>query len=180
VIATLILTLLAAAAALVDGSALELQRGGAAWRAFTCHLTHWTYEQLAWDGLVFLGLGLASARKDSAAVHATLLASAIAVPCAVLLFAPEVIAYRGLSGIDSALFALVLVMHARNNPAVVLCAAGFALKIAFEMTTGATVFVSGLGPGVQPVPVAHVAGATVGLLIGLATMPSCAPSSSPA
>jgi rhomboid family GlyGly-CTERM serine protease len=162
---TITLTLLTLAAALIPGSSLELQRGGAAWRIVTCHFTHFTYEQLAWDALVFLILGIACARRNRGAFQATLLASIIVVPIGVLAFAPNVTTYRGLSGLDSALFALLLTMESRRSRLVALCAIAFAMKLLFEMTTGSTVFVS--AAGFVPVPVAHLAGAMVGLAIGL-------------
>jgi rhomboid family GlyGly-CTERM serine protease len=162
---TISLTLLTLAAALIPGSSLELQRGGAVWRIVTGHFTHFTYEQLAWDALVFLILGIACARHNRGAFQATLLASIIVVPIAVLAFAPDVTTYRGLSGIDSALFALLLTMESRRSRLVALCAIGFAMKLLFEMTTGATVFVS--AADFAPVPVAHLAGAIVGLVIGI-------------
>ena len=153
---TILLTLATLAAALIDGSMLELQRGGEAWRLVTCHFTHFTHEQLAWDALAFLGLGIACERRSRAAFHATLLASAVVIPLAVLAFDPRIGAYRGLSGIDAALFAL-LVVSSRNW----LLGAAFAAKVAFEMATGGGVFVA----DVMVVPVAHVAGAVVGLLV---------------
>jgi rhomboid family GlyGly-CTERM serine protease len=161
---TISLTLLTLAAALIPGSSLELQRGGAVWRIVTCHFTHFTHEQLAWDALVFLILGIACARRNRWAFQATLLASIIIVPIAVLAFAPNVTTYRGLSGIDSALFALLLTMESRRSRLVALCAVGFVMKLLFEMTTGSTVFVS--AADFAPVPIAHLAGAIIGLAIG--------------
>ena len=165
---TITLTLVTLAAALIPGTSLELQRGGAAWRIATCHFTHFTYEQLAWDALVFLILGIACARRNRGTFQATLLASIILVPIAVRAFAPDVTTYRGLSGIDSALFGLLLTMEWRQSRLVALCAAGFAMKLVFEMTTGATVFVG--AADFVPVPVAHLAGAIVGLAIGTASL----------
>jgi rhomboid family GlyGly-CTERM serine protease len=165
---TITLTLLTLAAALIPGSSLELRRGGAVWRIVTCHFTHFTYEQLAWDVLVFLILGMACARHGRGAFQATLLASIVVVPIVVLAVAPDVTTYRGLSGIDSALFALLLTMESRRSWLAALCAIGFAMKLIFEMTTGATVFVS--GAAFVPVPAAHLAGAITGLAIGMARM----------
>jgi len=159
---TISLTLLAIAATLLPGSRLELQRGGAVWRIATCHFTHFTYEQLAWDALVFLLLGIACARRNREAFLATLLASAIVVPIAVLAFA-NVTTYRGLSGIDSALFGLLLMMESRRSRIVALCGAAFAGKMIFELTTGATLFVH--GDAFIAVPVAHIAGALVGVIV---------------
>src|SRR5882757_5386985 len=126
---SVLLTLLTLAAALIPGSSLELRRGGPAWRIVTRHFTHFTYEQLAWDALVFLILGIACARRNRGAYQAALLASILLVPIAVLVFAPEVTTYRGLSGIDSALFALLLMMESRRNWLVAICAVGFAMKL---------------------------------------------------
>jgi rhomboid family GlyGly-CTERM serine protease len=135
--------------------ALEWQRGGELWRIVTCHFTHWNYEQLVWDGLAFLALGIVSARQNRATFHTTLLASIMVVPIAVHLFTP-LDTYRGLSGLASALFALVLLQH--RSWMSLVAGAAFIGKIAFEMTTGATVFVGDMGEGVVAVPVAHLAG----------------------
>ncbi len=174
------LTIAAIAAALLPGQWLELQRGGGAWRFVTCHFTHWTFEQLAWDGLAFTALALACARRNRIAFHATLLASVIVVPAAVLLFAPSLSAYRGLSGVASALFALLFTQMRLTWP-VALCATGLAAKIGYEVFAGNTLFVQDLGAGVVPVPVAHIAGALAGLAVGLVTthvqLRSCASSS---
>jgi membrane associated rhomboid family serine protease len=159
---TVALTMIAVAAALLPGSWLELQRGGASWRIATCHFTHFTYEQLAWDALVFLLLGLASARGNRGAFRATLLASVVLVPIAVLAFS-NVTTYRGLSGIDSALFGLLLV-ESRKSRVVALCGVAFAAKMIFEMKTGATLFVH--SGAFTAVPAAHVAGALVGVIAG--------------
>jgi hypothetical protein len=158
------LTLFAIAAALLPGSRLELQRGGAAWRIATCHFTHFTYEQLAWDALVFLLLGILCARGNRGAFRATLLASIVIVPLAVLAFS-NVTTYRGLSGIDSALFALLLVSEWRRSWIVALCGVAFAAKMVFEMKTGATIFVH--SDAFTAVPVAHIAGALVGAIVAI-------------
>jgi membrane associated rhomboid family serine protease len=161
---TISLTLLAIAAALLPGSWLELQRGGAVWRVATCHFTHFTYEQLAWDALVFLLLGIACARRNRGAFHATLLASVVVVPIAVLAFS-NVTTYRGLSGVDSALFGLLLTMESGRNRIVALCGVAFAAKMIFEMGTGATIFVH--SDAFTAVPVAHIAGALVGVIVAI-------------
>src|SRR5688572_20636125 len=154
------LTVVAIVATLVPGEALELQRGGEPWRVVTCHFTHWTHEQLVWDGLAFAALGIACARRNRQAFHTTLLASVFVVPAAVFLFSAEIDSYRGLSGIASAMFALLLVDSIRSERrpwlATVVALAFFA-KIAFETVTGSAIFVQDLGEGVVAVPVAHLA-----------------------
>ena len=72
-----LIAFLSGSTTLLPGSALELRRGGDMWRIATCHFTHFTYEQLAWDALVFLVLGIACARRNRGAFQATLLASVV-------------------------------------------------------------------------------------------------------
>jgi membrane associated rhomboid family serine protease len=157
-------TLLAVAATLLPGSWLELQRGGAPWRIATCHFTHFTYEQLAWDAVVFLLLAIACERRNRGAFRATLLASVMVVPMAVLVFS-GVTTYRGLSGIDSALFGLLLVAEWRRSRIVALCGVAFVAKMIFEMRTGATLFVN--SDAFIAVPVAHIAGALAGVSVAI-------------
>lgn len=168
----IVLTIIAIAAVLLPGDLLELQRGGEPWRIVTCHFTHWTHEQLAWDGLAFSALGIACARRHRAAFHAILLTSVIVIPIAVLLFAPHLQSYRGLSGIASALFAFLLVENRRPRlPHLRIAVAMiFFAKLAFEFTTGAAIFVQDLGPGVVSVPVAHLTGACIGLIAAASTI----------
>ncbi|HEX2834003.1 MAG TPA: rhombosortase [Thermoanaerobaculia bacterium] len=161
------LTLLAIVCTLLDGSHFELTRDlSEPWRIVTCHFTHWSHEQLAWDALAFAGLGIACMRNNLRAFHATLLASLLLIPIAVHVLTPHVTAYRGLSGIDSALFALLLV-QSRRSPLALACALGFVAKIAFETFTGGAVFASNMGADVVALPVAHLAGASIGTIVAI-------------
>lgn len=175
----MITTLILTALVLLGGlqPALQFEPGGALWRVVTCHFTHWTYEQLAWDVLALFALGVACERRDRAAFHATLLASAVVIPIAVLVFAPEIVAYRGMSGIDSALFVLLLAQNLKRSKWAVALAVAFIGKITFELFTASAVFASDLGNGVVAVPVAHIAGAITALIVSTYTHGSCASSS---
>jgi rhomboid family GlyGly-CTERM serine protease len=146
---------------------------GELWRLLTGHFVHWSPAHLAWDAGTFLVLGAACEARSRQRFLACLAGSALAIPAVVWLWLPELQRYAGLSGIDSALFALlgaelVREQWQRHSPAAVsialaLCLA-FALKIGFELTNGGTVFVGDLAPGIVPVPRAHLAGALAGLL----------------
>jgi hypothetical protein len=90
--------------------------------------------------------------------------------------------YRGLSGIDSALFALLAALIARRAimekdwsrlALATLVSIGFAAKIGFELSTGGTLFVNSTAAGMIPVPLAHVVGGIIGLGIGLMPVPVC-------
>jgi rhomboid family GlyGly-CTERM serine protease len=150
------------AAALLPGAWLELTRDPEPWRMVTGHLVHWNHEHLLWDLLAFIALGIACERRHRAAFHATLTASAMVIPIAVWVFAPGIAAYRGLSGIDSALFVLLLLLY--RSPITLVLGGAFLAKIGFELVTASAVFAGDLG-GAVPVPVAHLAGAAAALLV---------------
>jgi len=89
-----------------------------------------------------------------------------------MIFIPAMSSYRGLSGIDSALFVLLVAgvlkerLQDKSYPAMLV--AGFTLlllagKILFEMVTGDTLFVSSTDAGFVPVPLAHAIGGICGL-----------------
>jgi hypothetical protein len=92
--------------------------------------------------------------------------------------------YRGLSGIDSALFALLAVRVGRQSLSekdwlklsiAGIIAGGFAAKVGFEFVTGATLFVDSTAAGMTPVPLAHVVGGLVGIVCGLQDRCSTSP-----
>lgn len=106
-------------------------------------------------------------------MRASLVFSALAV--AVFLLQAGMALYRGLSGIDSALFGLAAVLllreHARaRNPkgawVAGLFALGFAVEIGYEFLSGGAVFMAET-PGVVTVPLAHVIGAAIGIAVAL-------------
>jgi hypothetical protein len=91
-----------------------------------------------------------------------LLGSALVISAGMLLTCPGMEEYRGLSGVDSALFVYVAVQlgvtsaRLRGFSSVLLAA--FFGKLAFEVFTGSTMFVRGMGPGVEALPCPHVLG----------------------
>jgi hypothetical protein len=97
---------------------LELDRAAVAagelWRVMSGHCTHWTLAQLFWDGVVFAALGCLCWSEDRGLFWRTLVASALAVSVAVLWLQPEIGSYRGLSGIDAALFAALTTTATRS------------------------------------------------------------------
>jgi rhomboid family GlyGly-CTERM serine protease len=144
---------------------------GELWRVITCHVTHWTFDHFTWDVLTFALLGVIAEATGRRRFAACLVLSGVTVPLPVSWAHPELETYRGLSGIDSALFALVLADLFRRGVVgrVLATAAGLALasKIGFEWATGQTVFVdTGAEAPFAPVPIAHAAGAAMGLIAG--------------
>ena len=168
--------LLPAAAGWLEFSRDALDRG-ALWRLATGHLTHFNAEHLQWDVVVFLLLGSIMECWCRRSFAAILGLAAIAVSLAVWLLQPQFATYRGLSGLDSALFGgLVgrLTIHGwrKRDPLSVLISVialtGFGAKCAYEIATQSTVFVT--TAGFTPVPLAHAVGAATGLLVALASV----------
>jgi rhomboid family GlyGly-CTERM serine protease len=183
--APLVLALPALLVQLAPGAAerLEYDRdrlaAGELWRLATCHFTHWSPEHLFWDlGAVVL-LAACCSRFGMQRLTAALCSADLAVSLAVWIALPSMSRYRGLSGLASALFALLAVSVWREareggRPALAFAAAaalvGFVIKLSWEMATTSPVFV-GPGSGFVAVPLAHLVGAVCG--------GCCAPGQSP-
>jgi rhomboid family GlyGly-CTERM serine protease len=138
---------------------------GQYWRIVTGHFTHWSAEHLMWDVIVFAALGAVCERLDRWKMIWTIVASIFAIS---FFAAPQCETYRGLSGIDSALFVLLAVMLRRERPIVVsILLTAFAIKSGYELLTGHTIFVDNTASGFVPVPLAHIIGGVCGAIVGL-------------
>jgi rhomboid family GlyGly-CTERM serine protease len=179
---TLTLCLLAVAALLLPSltGVWEFSRVGLAdgqyWQLLTGHLTHWNFDHFLWDAVMFVVLGAMCERRGRGRYAACLLGAALAIPLCVYVLMPEMAIYRGLSGLDSALFAMLAVLMLRDKWAerdwiwMTIIAAlllGFAAKIGYEYVTLKTVFVDSAVADFIPLPLAHVIGAAVGTLAAL-------------
>jgi rhomboid family GlyGly-CTERM serine protease len=159
---------------------LQLERGslghGELWRLVGGHLAHHSFEHWLLDALAFAGLALACERRAPGRTRLALAAAALAIPLAVLRLQPELETYRGLSGLVSALFGLVLALEGRDGARGARIAGGlFLLKLAYELATGRALFLDSRGLGFTPVPLAHALGALLGLGLGLGARRSSAP-----
>jgi len=147
---------------------------GEIWRTLTGHLTHWSVSHLFWDMLVFLVLAGIIERFSRRQFLACFAAGSLTISLLVFTMLPEMAYYRGLSGIDSGLFMLLLVLLYRRNAAghnvlhkipYILLGLLFIGKTAFELSTAQTLFVQSSDLFI-PVPLAHMGGAFVGGIIG--------------
>lgn len=146
---------------------------GELWRIVTGHLTHWSSSHLFWDILVFLVLAGIIEWFSRKQLLVFIAAASFFISLLVLIGLPEMNYYRGLSGLDSGLFIVLLVMFYRMKasgrrflqqlPYVVLGSFFFG-KSVFELLTGRTLFVD---PSelFLPVPLAHIGGIFIGLVI---------------
>lgn len=180
--APLLLGLAAAAVFVLPGlaAALEYDRDriadGELWRLLTCHWTHWSAEHLLLDAAVLVALGLACSLHCARRWLGCVALSAVLIPAVVWLALPDMVCYRGLSGLDAALYALLasslLGQEARAGrwPLALLPMAallGLAAKIGYELVAGQAAFVNSAGAGFVPVPEAHAVGGMVGVAFGL-------------
>jgi rhomboid family GlyGly-CTERM serine protease len=181
-VASLLLVVFAVAVNVVPGVADWLQfdrhavAGGELWRLVTSHFVHWSGDHLFWDTLAFGMLGWLCERDGVRPVLRCVALSAVLIPLTLWFAVPQMATYRGLSGIDSALFALLAVRVGRQSlterdwlklSVAGIVAGGFAAKVGFEFVTGATLFVDSAAVGMTPVPLAHVVGGLVGIACGL-------------
>jgi rhomboid family GlyGly-CTERM serine protease len=141
---------------------------GELWRLVTGHWAHWSFSHLAWDLAAFVALGVACVRRRPQATAWTLAIGSLAIGAAVWFWQPQLSTYRGMSGLDAALFALLAVdllmgttLHAVRAAcaAVLLC---FLAKLDFELMSGRSFFVDSAAADFVPVPLAHAVGAAVG------------------
>jgi rhomboid family GlyGly-CTERM serine protease len=149
---------------------------GQLWRIATCHLTHWSLDHLFWDVAALLFLGFVIEQDQRRRLLTCMGLSAVSIPLAVYVCMPELSTYRGLSGIDSAVFMLLAITLLSDSWEqqdwgwTLVCTAlivGFAAKTGFEFVTGTTLFVDATAAEMLPVPLAHVIGAGIGVLCGV-------------
>ena len=147
---------------------------GGVWRVFTGHLTHWSLPHLFWDILVFLVLAGVIERFSRRRLFACVASASLVISLLVFTFLPEMTLYRGLSGIDSALFMMLLVVFYRQRASghsllrkmpYYLLGILFIGKTVFELSTSHAFFVQSSDLFV-PVPLAHLGGAFVGWITG--------------
>jgi rhomboid family GlyGly-CTERM serine protease len=158
-------------------AALQFEREalfhGEFWRMFSGHLTHFGVDHLRWDVIALLAFGSLAEIRSRSRFAVCVVVSAVVISLGVAFFQPQFATYRGLSGIDSALFAFVatdLMLVGRRDGdrlmfgAGALALAGFLAKCLYETATGQTIFVEP-STAFQPVPLAHLAGAVIGVLV---------------
>ncbi len=146
------------------------------WRLLTCHWVHLSWDHLLWSAMTFLGLGSLCELLDQKKYYATVAVSALLIPAAIWWGMPDLVVYGGLSGLDCALYALLMVLlikreiQSRNRlwlACFSLLLVGLIAKITYETITGLTIFVSNNHSGMVPVPLAHLVGGMVGSGVGL-------------
>ena len=141
---------------------------------FGCHGLHWSQDHLLWDLGVFVGLGWLCETSYPRRFLWTLGLSAVAISLGVRFWLPQLGTYRGLSGIDTALFGLLVTelfcqrCQDRDKVGAVgmaIMLIGMILKTGYEFLSGSTLFVG--DQQFVPVPLAHAIGAVIGIVVGI-------------
>lgn len=139
----------------------------------SCHWAHWSTQHLLWDLLMFIILGWHLEKNLTKPYYFTLIASSLLIPLGVQVMQPEITSYRGLSGIDTALFALLCTSKLasgyqegcqRSVALFLLLLLAMWGKLFFEFSTGGLMFVR--NDNFSPVPSAHLCGAMIGMVLG--------------
>jgi hypothetical protein len=145
-----------------------------AWHTlWTGHFLHFTWEHFIWDAVMFAALSLILWREEGWRLWGWLMLSAPVISILLFVLDPKLSEYRGLSALDSLLYARVCwglcVENVKWQRCVfgVLPLLGFLGKVLFALATGTPLFVSDLGPGVVALPMAHLLGFLAGSLWAL-------------
>ena len=175
---TLLLAAFAVVAHVIPGltEALQCDRDAFSraelWRLVTGHFTHFGVDHLLWDVIAFVAFGSLVEFRSRRAWCYCVAISAVVISFGVNWLQPQFVLYRGLSGLDSALFAFVATdllregRHTRDKLMIALgslALTGFLAKCAYELISGRTLFVEP-NEAFHPVPLAHLLGAVVGVL----------------
>lgn len=149
----------------------------------TGHLTHWSWDHLIWDLAAFAALSFTALRLIPERYFGCILLAAALIPFEIAINQSQLHSYRGLSGIDSALFGLILTGLWRSNPAQsriplprILAIFGglvFFAKCLYELGSGQTFFVSASESKFVPAVSAHLVGAICGIASGLVQFRGC-------
>jgi hypothetical protein len=170
---TTAVAVLFAAAGFAPVQALEYDRSrvaaGELWRLLTGQLVHWTPRMAAFDVGMVLGLGIwLEIRGDRRLAAVALALGGGLTALAVHTLSPDLMVYRGSSGLASALFVLAAIRVAQTpDPrlrALAIAAVGlFLAKAVFESLAGQTLFAGPMPLRVVVVPLVHLLGGLGGL-----------------
>lgn len=141
------------------------------WLLLTGHLSHWSPDHLLWDLLVFVVLGIMAERYSRRGLILCLTISAVLISAILWVWQQDMDCYRGLSGLDSALFGFTALCMTRERICnkdlkgagiILFAGVAFFFKIMYEFCTLQTIFTSS-ATIFTPVPVAHLTGCLVGI-----------------
>ena len=137
---------------------------------------HLSTDHLFWSAATFLVLGSLCEIMDPKRYYAAVALSAVSIPIVIRWGMPDLMIYGGLSGLDCALYSLLMGLFIRREirsrswfwvALFSLLLGGLVAKIIYETTSGLTIFVGNTHTNMVPVPLAHLAGGCVGFFIAI-------------
>ena len=145
----------------------ELIFHGELWRLWTGHFIHWTAEHLFWDLMAFVILGYLLWKESRAVYYWILLGTPTLISLVMILVENELTLYRGISGVDSALFFALALLYVTTKDlglrylgsAMFVCGGS---KLLYEIFLSKALFVS--SESFTVIHSAHWSGALLGLL----------------
>jgi len=147
----------------------RLVQGGQIWRPLSGQLVHWTARMTLVDLGVILLLGAWLETRSRRLLAISLVSAAALIATGLHLLPPRLDLYRGSSGLATALFvcvALVLLgdrrLHWKWRGLALLALLLLAVKISWELWSGAPLAAGHLPPGVKVTTMAHLLGAIAG------------------
>ncbi|MDD2478412.1 MAG: rhomboid family intramembrane serine protease [Victivallaceae bacterium] len=137
----------------------------------TGHLVHYSWRHFALDATVFLALGTVAVMHGGVKRFLAICVTAmLTVSLALPLLSPELTAYRGISGVDTALVAAAAVYLLKDRVITVRFVAlatllGILLKSLFEYRSGISLFAG--NDLFEPVASAHIIGMLCGSVVAV-------------
>jgi len=144
----------------------------------TCHFTHWNFRHVVVDTFVLLALSylciIFTFEKKYSVIRYViyLLIASILITTTVLVFNPEIMYYRGLSAVDWALYAILMVQlyfaqHWLWKTGAVTMFFVFCIMLTHQVISKHSMLVGDMGEGIVTLPSAHIAGAISGAVCAL-------------
>ncbi|MCP4628893.1 MAG: rhombosortase [bacterium] len=149
------------------------------WRLASCHWVHLNTDHLFWSTLTFFVLGSFCEIMDRGKFVIAIGISSILIPLTIWTVMPHLKVYGGLSGLDCALYSLLIVLFIQREWRTqhwiwiifyIIMLVLLPVKIIYEMTSGLTFFVNAIHTNMVPVPLAHLVGGVVGFAVGMDTV----------
>ncbi|MFT3869186.1 MAG: rhombosortase [Nibricoccus sp.] len=141
--------------------------GGQLWRVVSGHWVHFSASHLFWNLVILIPAGGWLEHCAPIVLRRTLLLSPVVISLALLVIAPSLLRYAGISGVASAVLVALAVHGLRTEPRARPLWLGvlifFAAKIGVEAFGHGPLNPELASRGIDSVPVAHLVGAMVGV-----------------
>jgi rhomboid family GlyGly-CTERM serine protease len=139
------------------------------WRFLTCHFVHWSWVHMVYDVGTFVGLSWMI--NDKRKLFHVIMFSCLAGSLALYLFNDGMTLYRGISGVNYAILAMLLMRRIRLQQGKarwigMACLGCICIKSIYQIFTSQAMVQTCLPTGVAIIGVVHLAGILVGVFLG--------------